>query len=66
MIGPPPGRAVLACRCGRMLDFADMHRSPQRFGHTQRAGNVIEPILCSHCAYRTARTTRPTEEKGMP
>lgn len=50
VVAPPPGRAVLACRCGRMLDLVDMHRPPQRDGPGKRAGTAIDPILCARCA----------------
>ncbi len=49
---PRPGRAVLACRCGAMLDFADMCR-PQRHPHRIRNGAPIDPIQCRRCAGRT-------------
>jgi hypothetical protein len=47
---PPPGRAVLACRCGVMLDLDDMHR-PARRPDRNRSGVRIEPICCARCAY---------------
>lgn len=47
---PPPSRMVLACRCGRMLDLADMHRLQHRDRPEQRAGALIEPITCATCA----------------
>lgn len=50
VVAPPPGRAVLACRCGRMLDLVDMHRPPQRDVPGGRAGTAIDPILCARCA----------------
>jgi hypothetical protein len=46
---PPPGRAVLACRCGDMLDLNDMHR-PGRRPDRDRSGIRIEPICCAQCA----------------
>jgi hypothetical protein len=46
---PPPGRAVLACRCGVMLDLNDMHR-PDRRPDRNRSGIRIEPIYCARCA----------------
>jgi hypothetical protein len=46
---PPPGRAVLACRCGAMLDLNDMHRPGRRPDRT-RSGILIEPICCARCA----------------
>jgi hypothetical protein len=55
VVAPPRGRAVLACRCGRMLDLVDMHRPPQRDVPGERAGTAIDPILCARCA-----------EAGMP
>jgi hypothetical protein len=42
---PPPGRAVLACRCGVMLDLDDMRR-PARQRDRTRSGAPIEPICC--------------------
>jgi hypothetical protein len=45
-VNPPrPGRAVLACRCGAMLDFADMCR-PQRHPqpHPQRRPDRPYPM----------------------
>ncbi len=55
VVAPPRGRAVLACRCGRMLDLVDMHRPPQRSLPGERAGTAIDPILCAHCG-----ETRPS------
>jgi hypothetical protein len=46
---PPPGRAVLACRCGVMLDLNDMHR-PDRRADRNSSGIRIEPICCARCA----------------
>lgn len=49
---PPPGRAVLACRCGVMLDLNDMRR-PARRSDSNRSGMRIEPICCARCARDT-------------
>jgi hypothetical protein len=46
---PCTGRAVLACRCGAMLDLADMCR-PRRHPHRIRNGIAIDPIQCGRCA----------------
>lgn len=45
---PAPGVAVMACRCGAVLDLADMHRPP-RPGNTG-AAPLIDPITCEECA----------------
>lgn len=45
---PGPGRALLACRCGRVLDADQMHRyHPPR--HTGRS-LAIRPITCLECS----------------
>lgn len=49
---PRPGRAVLVCRCGTVLDLADMHR-PRRHPVRMRNGTRIDPIRCRRCAART-------------
>jgi hypothetical protein len=46
---PPPGRAVLACRCGVMLDLDEMHR-PDRGPDRAGTGVRIDPISCARCA----------------
>ncbi len=46
---PPPGRAVLACRCGVMLDLDDMRRPTRRLDRTRSAVR-IDPICCARCA----------------
>lgn len=43
---PPPGRALLACHCGRVLDATDMHR--QRSRHP--GAPPIPRITCKDCA----------------
>jgi hypothetical protein len=48
---PPPGRAVLACRCGVMLDLDDMRRPTRQWDRTP-SGAPIEPICCARCARR--------------
>lgn len=45
VVRPRAGRAVLACRCGTVLDLADMHR-PRRHPLRQRSGIGIDPIRC--------------------
>lgn len=50
--GRRQGIAVLACRCGAMLDFADMHR-PRRHPIRMHSGIRIDPICCRWCAQRT-------------
>jgi hypothetical protein len=52
---PQRGRAVLACRCGQVLDLADMCRVPQRNRPAERSGTAILPIMCAQCARRQAR-----------
>lgn len=54
---PPPGVAVLACRCGQMLDSAQLRRRP-RPGQ-DGAGALIERIVCGDCA-------RPGQPIGQP
>lgn len=41
---PAPGTALIACRCGAVLDAADMHRQP--IGCTTA---VIARITCRSC-----------------
>ena len=48
---PQPGRAVLACRCGRMLALGDMYRPVRRL---PRSAGVVEPICCERCATDSA------------
>lgn len=43
---PFPGIAVLACRCGRALDTADMRR--RRRGPFQQL-EQLQPIVCEDC-----------------
>ena len=45
---PPPGHAVLACRCGKALDLTDMRiRDAGRYGNGDpRLGR----ITCATCA----------------
>lgn len=43
---PLPGVAVLACRCGRVIDRRDMRRRSPRIGDT----TPIPPIVCPECA----------------
>lgn len=43
------GRAVLACRCGVMLDLDDMCRPTHRLDRS-RSGVHIKPICCARCA----------------
>ncbi|MGH8918801.1 MAG: hypothetical protein ACRD0H_10805 [Actinomycetes bacterium] len=45
---PGAGHAVLACRCGTVLDLADLHRMHCPPG--PRSGFCIEPIGCRTCA----------------
>lgn len=48
---PKPGRTVLACRCGKALDLAEMCRLPRSQGnHTP-----VQPIVCPDCARTRAR-----------
>lgn len=45
---PPPGRAVLACRCGTPLDLTDMHtRDAGRYGN---GDPKLGAITCADCA----------------
>lgn len=60
IVAPPRGRAVLACRCGRMLDLSDMHRPVPRTAPCERAGTAIDPILCARCANAGAPPDAPT------
>lgn len=43
---PAPGTALLACRCGAVLDADDMHRSYGRWP----GGQSIPAIVCQECA----------------
>lgn len=43
---PRPGHAVMACRCGAVLDLTDMRRAAPRQGDTR----PIAPIVCPVCA----------------
>ena len=45
---PPPGVAVLACACGRVLDADEMHRLPPSTGDAR----WLRPIVCEECADR--------------
>jgi hypothetical protein len=45
---PAPGAAVLACRCGRILDGADMRRVRQP--RAEGSMPAIERIACAPCA----------------
>lgn len=46
VIPPAPGRVVLACRCGRGLDLADMQRKKRR---PTQDPMTIQPIVCPEC-----------------
>lgn len=46
-VRPGAGRAVLACRCGTVLDLADLCRPPRPTG--PHAGFRIAPIGCRAC-----------------
>ena len=52
VVPPLPGRSVLACGCGVMLDLADLRRPRQPRESQQAAGHGIriEPICCQRCA----------------
>jgi hypothetical protein len=50
IIPPPPGCAVLACACGKMLDLADMTRPRRSLDQDNRNGTYIDPICCRRCA----------------
>lgn len=56
LVPPLPGAMVLACRCGTVLDLAEMmHRV--RCGNapgTPRSGFRIEPIRCRRCVLAMA------------
>lgn len=43
---PPPGRALIACACGRVLDARDMHRHRPR----HPGGHPIARITCRSCS----------------
>jgi hypothetical protein len=45
---PQPGVAVLACRCGVVLDAADMHRVLQP--RVEGSSPAVERIACRVCA----------------
>lgn len=47
---PPAGQAMLACRCGAVLDAAQMRRLVPA-GADPRSP-VIRPIVCGQCAGR--------------
>lgn len=44
---PPRGTALLACRCGRVLDDRDMRRKKRR---PTQSHLLIQPITCPECA----------------
>lgn len=44
---PPPGMAVLACHCGRVLSASDMRRKKRR---PTQSHLMIQPIVCPECA----------------
>lgn len=50
IVPPPPGCAVLACACGKMLDLADMTRPRRSVDQDSRNGAHIDPICCRRCA----------------
>lgn len=51
VLAPEPGRAVMRCRCGEMLNLADMRRlEPPRSPSGWPIGAVIRPIVCRSCA----------------
>jgi hypothetical protein len=43
---PAPGRAVLACGCGQVMDADQMRRLPMSLGDS----TFIRPIVCGRCA----------------
>jgi hypothetical protein len=45
---PKPGTALLACRCGRVLDAAQMRRVRQP--RTWGSAPAVERIACTPCA----------------
>ena len=49
---PPPGVAVLACACGRVLDAGEMVRLPTSRGDAR----YLRPIVCGECADRPELT----------
>ena len=53
ILAPPPGVAVLACRCGQVLSLPDMQRRPTT---SATSGPTVAPIRCRRCA-ATGRTT---------
>lgn len=53
VVAPPPGVAMLACRCGRVLDAAQMRRAHppgRRAGRGVGHGAVVRRIVCQTCA----------------
>lgn len=51
----PAGRTVLACRCGRVLDLAEMRRLPCSTGDRI----LVRPIVCIVCAIHRAAANAP-------
>jgi len=56
LVPPEPGRAVLACRCGAVLDLTDLHRPAYPTVRSPGAAAVIARICCTTCA--TLATTQ--------
>ena len=50
VVPPRRGTAVLACRCGRMLDAQDMRRETPPRDNPWYAAGGIRPICCPACA----------------
>ncbi|MGH3566571.1 MAG: hypothetical protein ACRDRH_11180 [Pseudonocardia sp.] len=50
LVPPEPGRAVLAYRCGAVLDLADLHRPAYPTARAPGAAAVITRICCTTCA----------------
>ncbi len=48
---PPPGVAVLACRCGVVLDLADLQRSGA--GEHPNGDPLLGQIVCAACVNRS-------------
>lgn len=48
VVPPPPGVAVLACRCGRVIDTSDCRWLPT--ARPDKAGPVFPRIVCPECA----------------
>lgn len=44
---PARGRAVMACRCGTVMNLADMRRLEPRY---EGSAAVVRPIVCRRCA----------------